>query len=101
MTFSLMGLDYVLLRTMAGDIKQGHVAAARGASRTALLAVSTSAIIIGCGLTLFGAPLLQSITGKGLEPGLLILSGIAVLPITLTRMATISLRGSGGVLASL
>ena len=52
-------------------------------------------------MTLFGAPLLQSMIGKGLEPGLLILSGIAVLPITLTRMATISLRGSGGVLASL
>jgi len=46
MTFSLMGLDYVLLWTMAGDIKQGHVAAARGASRAALLVVSTSAIII-------------------------------------------------------
>jgi O-antigen/teichoic acid export membrane protein len=101
MTFSLMGLDYVLLRTMAGDIKQGAIASARGAARAALLVVSTTAIVVGGGVALFGAPLLQSMIGKGLEPGLLILSGLAVLPLTLNRMATISLRGSGGVLASL
>jgi O-antigen/teichoic acid export membrane protein len=101
MTFSLMGLDYVLLRTMAGDIKQGNAGAARGASRSALAAVTTSAIVIGCLVALFGAPLLQSVIGEGLEPGLLILSGIAVLPLTLNRMSAISLRGSGNVLASL
>jgi O-antigen/teichoic acid export membrane protein len=101
MTFSLIGLDYVLLRTMAGDIKQGDVAAARGASRTALAVATTSAIVIGALVALFGAPLLQALIGKGLEPGLLVLAGVAVLPLTLNRMAAISLRGSGGVLASL
>jgi O-antigen/teichoic acid export membrane protein len=100
-TLSLMGLDYVLLRTMAGDVKQGDTAAARGASRTALLIASTSAIVIGAGVALFGAPLLQSLISKGLEPGLLVLSGIAVLPLTLNRMAAMSLRGSGAVQASL
>ncbi len=83
MTFSLMGLDYVLLRTMAGDVKQGNAGAARGASRTALLVASNSAIVVGTLLALFGAPMLQSVIGDGLEPGLLLLSGIAVLPLTL------------------
>lgn len=101
MTFSLMGLDYVLLRTMAGDIRQGDTAGARGASRTALLIATTSAIVIGAGVALFGAPLLQSLIGEGLEPGLLVLSGVAVLPLTLNRMAAVSLRGSGAVQASL
>jgi O-antigen/teichoic acid export membrane protein len=101
MTFSLMGLDYVLLRAMAGDIKQGDTAAARGTSRTALLFSTTSAIVIGVGVALLGAPLLQSLIGKGLEPGLLVLSGVAVLPLTLNRMAAVSLRGSGAVQASL
>ncbi len=97
---SLLGLDYVLLRTMAGDVREGKTAAARGASRTALRATSLAAIIIGVLLAVLGAPLLHAAMGKSLDQQLIILSAIAVLPLTLNRMAVMSLRGAGGILAA-
>lgn len=97
---SLLGLDYVLLRTMAGDIKEGNTAAARGASRTALRATSAAAIVVGILLAVLGAPLLHAAMGKSLDHQLIYLSAIAVLPLTLNRMAVMSLRGAGGILAA-
>ena len=97
---SLLGLDYVLLRTMAGDIREGNTAAARGASRTALRATSIAAVAVGIVLALAGAPLLHEAMGKSLDQQLIYLSAIAVLPLTLNRMAVMSLRGAGGILAA-
>lgn len=97
---SLMGLDYVLLRAMAGDIREGNPAAARGAARSAILATSAAAVVVGVVLAAFGVPLLHMLMGKSLEQGLIYLSAIAVLPLTLNRIAVASLRGAGGVLAA-
>ncbi len=97
---ALLGLDYVLLRAMAGDIRQGNLAAARGAARSAVLATSMAAVLVGLVLAAFGAPLLHAVLGESLEPGLIWLSAIAVLPLTLNRIAVASLRGAGGVLAA-
>lgn len=95
---SLLGLDYVLLRAMAGDLREGKPAAARGAARSALIATSVAAVVVGILVALVGAPALHIILGQDLEPRLIILAGIAVLPLTLNRMAVASLRGAGGVL---
>lgn len=97
---SLLGLDYVLLRAMAGDIREGNPAAARGAARSAVLATSVAAVLVGLILAAFGVPLLHAIMGKNLDQGLIYLSAIAVLPLTLNRIAVASLRGAGGVLAA-
>ena len=97
---SLIGLDYVLLRTMAGDIRDGKQAAARGAAHSVVLATSVAAVIVGVILAAFGAPLLHGLVSKSLDQGLIYLSAIAVLPLTLNRIAVASLRGSGGVLAA-
>lgn len=95
---SLLGLDYVLLRTMAGDLREGKPAAARGAARGALLATSIAAIVVGVAVALVGAPVLHRVLGAELDNRLIYLSAIAVLPLTLNRMAVASLRGAGGVL---
>jgi O-antigen/teichoic acid export membrane protein len=97
---SLLGLDYVLLRTMAGDIREGNTAAARGASRSALIATTVAAVIIGVILAIVGAPLLHAAMGKTLDRELIYLAAIAVLPLTWNRMAVMSLRGAGGILAA-
>jgi O-antigen/teichoic acid export membrane protein len=95
---SLLGLDYVLLRTMAGDLREAKPGAARGAARTALLATSVAAIVVGIFVALVGSPVLHMVLGKDLDPRLIVLAGVAVLPLTLNRMAVASLRGAGGVL---
>jgi O-antigen/teichoic acid export membrane protein len=95
---SLLGLDYVLLRTMAGDLRQGKPGAARGAARSALAATCVAAVIVGVFVALVGAPALQTLLGKDLDPLLIYLAAVAVLPLTLNRMAVAALRGTGGVL---
>jgi len=95
---SLLGLDYVLLRTMAGDLREGKPAAARGAARSALIATSIAAVLVGVLVALIGAPAFHTVLGKDHDPRLIYNSAIAVLPLTLNRMAVASLRGAGGVL---
>ncbi|MFZ4688273.1 MAG: polysaccharide biosynthesis C-terminal domain-containing protein [Polymorphobacter sp.] len=97
---SLLGLDYVLLRTMAGDVREGNLAAARGAARTTLLVSALAAIIIGGIVAGVGAPLLALAVQRGLDQSIVYLAAIAVLPITINRVAVAALRGSGGVLAA-
>lgn len=97
---ALLGLDFLLLRTMAGDLREGKKALARGAARTALGITTLAAIVIGIVLAAVGAPLLNNILGESLDPLLIYLAAAAVVPLTLNRMAVASLRGAGSMLTA-
>jgi O-antigen/teichoic acid export membrane protein len=97
---ALFGLDYVLLRAMAGDLREGKPAAARGVARSALRVTGLAALLVGASVALFGAPALHHILGADLDMRLIWLAGIAVLPLTFNRMAIASLRGAGGILSA-
>ena len=99
-TFALFGLDYVLLRSMAGNVREGKIAEARGTSRSATLVTSGIAIGIGVFLLVFGDRLLNQLLDVGLDHRMVIVAGLAVLPLTFNRMAIMSLRGSGGILTA-
>lgn len=99
-TIALLGLDFLLLRTMAGDLREGKKALARGAARTALALTTAAAVLIGIILAVFGAPFMNNILGENLDPLLMYLAAAAVLPLTLNRMAVASLRGAGSMLTA-
>ncbi|GGE03507.1 polysaccharide biosynthesis related protein [Polymorphobacter glacialis] len=98
-TVALFGLDYVLLRSMAGSIREGNPAAARGISRTTTRIVAVFAVIVGAILILAGGPAFAALLGGEIDQRLVILAGIAVLPLAMIRVAITSLRGAGFVLA--
>jgi O-antigen/teichoic acid export membrane protein len=97
-TIALFGLDYVLLRTMAGNIREGNFAAARAISRTTTRIVATFAIIVSAILMLVGGPVLSALLDGEIDQRLVILAGIAVLPLAMVRIAITSLRGAGFIL---
>ncbi len=96
-TVALMGLDYILLRSVAGDVRVGDTATARGTVRSVAFAVGVAGFGIAAGLAAFGVPLLVALLGPGAEVGVLRLAALAVLPLALTRVAAASLRGAGSV----
>lgn len=97
-TISLIGLDYLLIRVTAGDLHTGAVAAARGAVRAVLGAVTASAILIAALLALAAVPQVQQALGIVVDNRVLGLAALAVLPLALTRIASSALRGTGRVL---
>lgn len=99
-TFALFGLDYVLLRSMAGNVREGKTAEARGAARSTMLATLGFAAAVGLFLILVGNPLLNHLLGVGLDPRLIVIAGIAVIPLTFNRVAITAMRGSGAVVAA-
>jgi O-antigen/teichoic acid export membrane protein len=99
-TVAFLGLDYVLLRTMAGDLREGKPALARGVAASALRVTGLSALLIGAALALLGVPVLRQLFGREVDVQLVYLAAFAVLPFTLNRMAVVSLRGAGGILAA-
>ena len=99
-TMALLGLDYILLRTLAGDLRVGDTAGGRGAVRTVIAAVTVAALVAAACLALFGAPLLQALLGKGLDAGLVRLAAVAVLPLALNRILAAALRGAGMVVTA-
>lgn len=99
-TFALFGLDYVLLREMAGSVRQGKLATARGVSFAATRIVAVAAAVIGLLLGLFGNSVLNGIFHIGLAPQLVLIAAVAVVPLTLNRIAVTSLRGVGRILTA-
>jgi O-antigen/teichoic acid export membrane protein len=96
-TVALMGLDYVVLRSMAGNVRVGDTATARGAARTATGLVAAAAIVTGLVIAIAGNRLLAATPGA---TPFLLLAGIAVLPLAMNRIAVTALRGAGGMLAA-
>jgi O-antigen/teichoic acid export membrane protein len=94
-TVALIGLDYVVLRSMAGSVRVGDTAAARGVARTATGLVAGAAILTGLVIAVAGSRLLPPSATQ-----FLVLAGIAVLPLAMNRIAVTALRGAGGILAA-
>ncbi|OYU15600.1 MAG: hypothetical protein CFE37_04535 [Alphaproteobacteria bacterium PA4] len=99
-TVALFGLDYLLLRTMAGSVRAGDTGSARGISRAATRIAMAAAILVGLLLGLGGDALLNRLLHIGLAQDLVLVAAVAVLPVTFNRLAISSLRGSGRVLAA-
>lgn len=97
-TVALLGLDYVMLREMAGSIRAGDPAAARGVARTTALTVAVTAVLVGAVIAITGTSALAATEARD-GTRLLLLAGIAVLPLAMNRVAITALRGQGGILA--
>ncbi|MGL4541279.1 MAG: oligosaccharide flippase family protein [Polymorphobacter sp.] len=97
-TVALVGTDYILIRTVAGDLKIGRRDLARGAVRSVATMVLITACIMGALLSLSVVPVLRSIYLSA-DDGL-VLQAIAfgVVPIALIRVVSSALRSCGHVL---
>ena len=96
----LCGLDYTVVRTAAGDLREGKRGAARGVvTRAAQVAALLSVTVIGILWLARGA-----VAGSVLrQPGMVGLLGImlwAVVPLAMQRIASAALRSSGRIIAS-
>ncbi len=96
-TLSLFGLDYILLRTVAGDVRVGDTATAGGTVRKVAMIVAGIAIAMAILLSVAGVPVLVRILDHSRDPGVLRLAGLAVLPLALARVAATALRGAGSI----
>lgn len=99
-TLALVGLDFILLRTVAGDVKTGALAEARGAIRTIVRGASGIAIGVAIILASLGVPLILKFLGHPEDAAVLKYSALAVLPFVLTRLASAGLRATGSVVVS-
>ena len=98
--FVLCGMDTNVIRTVAGDLRENKLGQARGAVRTAALGVVAMFFVTSAILFLarnwLGATALATI-GAGPELYIMLL---AVLPLTLQRIASSALRASGHIFTS-
>ena len=96
-TICLVGLDFVLIRTIAGDLKQG----ARGLARSSVIAAARltgiNALVMVLLLTVVVLPLMATFIG---EPAVVALrvTTWGVVPLLAIRIVSAVLRGSGRVL---
>jgi O-antigen/teichoic acid export membrane protein len=97
-TAALLGTDYILIRTVAGDIKIDRRDLARGAIRTVATMVLVTSIAVAVVLTLGGVPLLQRLYDTPGDGLVLRAVTFGVIPIALIRIVSSSLRSSGRVL---
>ena len=96
----LAGLDYTVVRTAAGDLREGKRGAARGAVRAAGTAVALIApVTIGI-LWLSRETLAARLLGQPGMASLLAVMLWAVVPLALQRIASAALRASGRAIAS-
>ncbi|KPF80113.1 hypothetical protein IP88_01035 [alpha proteobacterium AAP81b] len=96
-TLALFGLDYILLRTVAGDLKVGALGEARGAVRTIARTVTAIALAGALMLALVGAPLLIALLGQPESTGTIHYAAWAIVPFALLHLAATSLRSTGAV----
>ena len=99
-TLTLVGLDYILIRTVAGDMHSGRRDLARGAVRSATVFVGVGAALMAVFLLAGGIPLLTAVTGAREDTTVLRWAAIVVVPLALTRVMSSALRGSGKVLTA-
>ena len=99
-TVALFGLDYFLIRTVAGDVRVGDTAAAAGSVRKVAQIVASFAVVVAVALALAGVPILHQVLGKGRDAGVLLFAALAILPLALTRIAVVGLRGAGSIVTA-
>jgi O-antigen/teichoic acid export membrane protein len=92
-TVSLLGLDFLLLRGVARDLRLGRQAAVHGLVRAAVRLVLLVAGAAALGLALSSVLPLQRLIG--LDPMLPALAALAVVPMAMGRLALATLRSAG------
>lgn len=97
-TACLVGLDYVLIRTVAGDVREGALGAAKGVIRSVTRIVGGNALLMWALLALVAVPLLARFTGGPDTTAVLAAAAFGVLPIALVRVVSSTLRSTGRVL---
>ena len=96
----LGGLDYTVVRTAAGDLREGKQGAARGVINRAAQVVAVISIAVVGVLWLAREALANDVLD---QPGMAPLLGImlcAVVPLALQRIASAALRSSGRIVSS-
>ena len=96
----LAGLDTIVVRMVAGDLAEHKTAAARGVVTSVGRAVAIAGPIVAGSLFLLREPFAARILH---QPGMAAMLGVmvlAVVPLTLQRIASAALRASGNVLLS-
>lgn len=96
-TVALVGLDYVLIRVIAGDLKEGATALARGAAHVAARFVAVNSIVVAVVTALLVTPLIVRFTGDADSVVALRAAAWGVVPITLIRVVSATLRASGRI----
>lgn len=96
---ALLGQDYIVLRSVAGELKVGKQGAARGVVRTSVLIATAAAVLAALAMAGF-AELLSSRIGGRASSDMLILVAPAVLGLVLARIASWALRATGNVVLS-
>ncbi len=96
-TASLVGLDYVLIRVVAGDLREGARGAARGAVGRVAAQVFVNAGIAALVTAFVIAPLIARFTGDAAAVAVLEVTAWGVVPIAMMRVVASALRGSGRV----
>lgn len=96
----LVGLDYTLIRLVAGDLREGHKGSARG-----VVAAAVRGVLIVTPLVLGIAWVSRQAVSNSLfnQPAVTTLLGIMLLgvaPLALQRIASAALRASGRVISS-
>jgi O-antigen/teichoic acid export membrane protein len=96
-TGCLIGLDYVLIRTLAGDLKEGALGLAKGAARRVAGLVCLNAIAMTAVIALVIAPLIARFTGDPASISVLHAVAWGVIPVAMIRIVSSALRGSGRI----
>lgn len=94
----LFGLDYVLIRTVAGDIKMGRKDLARGTINAITRIILINAVVLAILLSLGFVPLLDSKFGMAGETQVLRAITFGLLPFLAMRIVSSALRSTGRVL---
>ena len=97
-TFSLIGLDYILIRSISGDIGIGHFGKAQGTIKRVIKIVSFFSVLVA--FTVFGVSSILVSVADGDARFLEILAACAwgVIPLAAIRIVSSTLRGNGRVL---
>ena len=97
-TLSLVGLDYVLIRNVSGEVEVKNFDIAKGIVNKVLLLVLSVSSIFGLILCRFLVPWWNKSYGMATETVVLSAIGAAIVSFALMRVASSALRSSGGVL---
>lgn len=96
-TVSLIGLDYVLIRVLAGDLREGARDSAKGAAHAVARLVTMNTLVSALFIALVIEPLITHFIGDAVATSALKVTCWGVVPIALIRIVSASLRGSGRV----
>ena len=97
-TACLIGLDYILIRTVAGDIRQQAFGKAIGVIRTVTRIVAANALLMWALLAVAIVPLLARFAGGSDAVRVLAAASFGVVPVALIRIVSSTLRSTGRVL---